>query len=135
MEEIPDTESEYDQMMALTAREAAFVAADNAGDETAKTPEAYDYYIRAAYYPAAGSGKDETFYAASTIPFIAPNTTDEAPDGANADASETEQSQETAADSISGNDVPDQVSVSENTVDGAETEITDQTPPDRKSVV
>ena len=130
MEEIPDTESEYDQMMALTAREAAFAAADNAGDETVKTPEAYDYYIRAAYYPAAGSGKDETFYAASTIPVIVPNTTDEAPDGANADASETEQSQETAADSISGNDVPDQVSVSENTVDGAETEITDQTPPE-----
>lgn len=130
MEEIADTESEYDQMMALTAREAAFVATDNAGDETANTPEAYDYYIRAAYYPAAGSRKDETFYAAATIPLIVPNTTDEASDGANADASETEQPQETATDTISENDVPDQMSVSENTVDGAEAETTDQTAPE-----
>ena len=130
MEEIADTESQYDQMMALIAKEAAFVDTDNAGDETAKTPEAYDYYIWAAYYPATGSRKDETFYAASTIPFIAPNTTDEASDGANSDASETEQAQEIATDTISENNVPDQMSVSENTIDGADAETTDQTPPE-----
>ncbi len=72
LEKITDTESEYHQMMTLTAKEAAFVTDDSSGNETEEAAENYDYYIRAAYYPETENGKAETFYTAATLPFVLP---------------------------------------------------------------
>lgn len=60
MEEIEDTESAYDRMMALTP--GAFTADEDA--------DSYDYYIRVAYYPEHGTGQHTTFYTAVTVPFL-----------------------------------------------------------------
>lgn len=60
MEEIEDTESAYDRMMALTP--GAFTADKDA--------DSYDYYIRVAYYPENETGQHTTFYTAVTVPFL-----------------------------------------------------------------
>lgn len=61
-------------------------------EETAE-PDAYDYYIRAAYYPAAGESKDDMFYTAATVPFLplADDTDRVQGDGIDAEADTTEE--------------------------------------------
>ena len=59
--------------------------------------EAYDYYIRAAYYPEARIDEPESFYAAVTVPFLSQNTdTEEMQE-------DTAAIEDTQSDSISDN--------------------------------
>lgn len=74
MEEITNEESEYYQMMAIAPAESSSAVDNIEGYGTGETPGKYDYYIRAAYYPAAEKGKAEAFYAAATVPFLPLNT-------------------------------------------------------------
>ncbi|MBD5519380.1 MAG: hypothetical protein HDR07_13175 [Lachnospiraceae bacterium] len=87
-----DKESDYYQTVELALKDTA-------------EPDAYDYYIRAAYYPENESIKNGTFYAAATIPFLPVNNTD------------IEQVPEDAADAeeLPADPIQDETSVSENT--------------------
>lgn len=149
MEEIADTESEYDQMIMLTAKDSSFVTDDNADSDIEKAPETYDYYIRAAYYPEPENGKAETFYTAVTIPFIPKNNTIKDADQTSEDTSDapdtskdfsqepsavsendletavdtvSENSMETAVGTVSGNSPEGVASVSENNANEASSE-------------
>ena len=93
-----DKESDYYQTVELALKDTA-------------EPDAYDYYIRAAYYPEAENADSESFYAAATVPFLPKS---------NADIEQTQDdisdAKEATADSIQ-----DETSVSENTIADEET--------------
>ena len=98
MEEIENADSTYDRMMALTPEEAAV-----------EDTESYDYYIRAAYYPKAGTDRRAPFYTAVTVPFLPSEDT----------LADSEETPEDTADTeeIPVSDVSGDTSVSENNVD------------------
>lgn len=108
LKEISDKENDYYQMQMLVPGETS-------------VDEAYDYYIRAAYYPNSESVKSEAFYAAVTIPFLASKADGEVQSAANENAAKTEQPAESVPETISENDVPDETTVSENDVSGEAT--------------
>lgn len=111
MEEITDEESEYYQMMAIAPAESASAVYNIEGYEIGETPEKYDYYIRAAYYPETENAESESFYTAVTVPFLPANIAD------------IEQTQEDVSDAekIPTDSIPDETSVSENTTCDEET--------------
>lgn len=98
MEEIEDTESAYDRMMALAPKDTAIEDADS-----------YDYYIRAAYYPEIETDQHASFYTAVTVPFLPL-------EDILADSEETPE-ETPGTEEIPVSDVADEVSVSENNAD------------------
>lgn len=118
MEKITNKKSAYDQMIALSPKE---VISDADGDEnhrTAEISENFDYYIRAAYYPETESGKDESFYAAATVPFVPQNTINENADQlSDAPIGTEEPTTDTAQENAS---ISENSSVSENNADTAD---------------
>ncbi len=87
-----DKESDYYQTVELALKDTA-------------EPDAYDYYIRAAYYPENEGVQNETFFAAATIPFLPTDNAD------------IEQTQEDVTDTeeVPADSIQDDASVSENT--------------------
>lgn len=118
MEKIADTDGENQQMIMLIAKTASFVSDDNASSEPGEIPENYNYYIRAAYYPITENGPAETFYAATTVPFVPDDRTTAEADWQTEDASNTENTSTDPLDepsSVSGNTTESAVdTISEN---------------------
>ena len=131
MEKITDTEDAYHQMMALLPLEPSLLSDDKKSDETDDSSAQYDYFIRAAYYTQTENGKAETFYAAATIPFVpqdhtavetdfpaedVPDTESAPTDSIEEPSSVSENDTENGADTISGNAVEANSSVSDNDI-------------------
>ncbi|MDE7177308.1 MAG: right-handed parallel beta-helix repeat-containing protein [Lachnospiraceae bacterium] len=114
MEEITDEESQYYHMIVLAPAETSSAVDTIASNETEEPPENYDYYIRAAYYPETDNGKAESFYAASTLPFVPQK------------AADTEQNPEDTSviDEIPADAVTDEIG-SENSADTVDGEISE----------
>lgn len=100
MEALGDKECEYDRMMVLTPGETV-------------CDEAYDYYIRAAYFEETEEGKAEDFYAAATIPFVPADQDEAEPEAKNAEDTGTiSENDMPAIESVSSNDLFPETSVS-----------------------
>lgn len=125
MENLADAENESSQMIALTAKESAFVTDNNASGETEDASETYDYYIRATYYPETENGESEILYAAATIPFVPQDHT----------AAKTDVISEDAPDmgNTQTNPTQEPISVSENTAEHAVDTISENSPEDASS--
>lgn len=119
MEEIEDTESAYDRMMALAPAETAV-----------EDSETYDYYIRAAYYPKTEADQLTSFYTAVTVPFLPLDDTPSDSERTLEDTADTEEIPEPTVSgeaSVSENNAEDTVStVSENSADIKEDDIPDE---------
>lgn len=112
-----DEESRFYQTLELSRETSADASVISAKTGDSRIPEAYDYYIRAAYYPENRTDPDGTFYAAATVPFLPQADT----------STEEEQISEGIPDAeeTSSDSMPGDISISGNTVDTVETE-----PPD-----
>lgn len=103
--ETKDKKSDYYQTAELALK-------DTADDDA----EAYNYYIRAAYYLDTENMEDAAFYAATTIPFLPEDTTDR----------ENAADEGLSAEEVPADLMPDEMSVSENTTSDDET-LSDET--------
>lgn len=121
--EVMDAKAALDD--SVLDEEAVIVTDDEADDEVAVDNEAYNYYIRAAYYLESEEETNKEFYAAATVPFLPEEDADideEQDDTLNEeelDESMTQEDASTAEDTVEDEMNDDETALEDSDIDNS----------------